>query len=297
MPITYGKIIAPEEFNKINNDQHLYIATSDKVIQRFAREHGGKEVVEFGCGPARLLSKLDNPGGINLTGVDHDEDYVKYARSKVNKAKVVTGDVENYRHPTLIDIVITQGAHHHFSKPPRYLENVVTQLSEGGIYILGDEFLPNYHTEEERRVRATIWYSHIIANALKNGYDQLALEEAKTFLDELNTDNDETRIKTLEQIQLVLGCVTGINQMSTTGDLTSAEGKAHNFLEQLSIIYNWEPSHNPALDLSRGDYKICDRVLREEIAPYGLTIEKKKSIGPIKRIGAMTVYVLKKVRK
>src|SRR3989344_5833176 len=150
---TYGKIIAAEEFNKINNDQHLYIAASDEIIKSWTEEHGGIEVVEFGCGPARLLQKLDKIREINLTGVDHDDDYVKYARTKVDKAEIVVGDVEAYKHPREIDIIITQGAHHHFSKPPQYLKNIVAQLSDNGIYILSDEFLPNYYSEGERRVR------------------------------------------------------------------------------------------------------------------------------------------------
>ena len=291
---TYGKIIAAEEFNKINNDQHLYIAASDEIIKSWTEEHGGIEVVEFGCGPARLLQKLDLIRGINLTGVDHDQDYVEYARTKVDKAKVVMSDVESYQHAEKIDVVVTQGAHHHFSKPPQYLENVVAQLSDNGIYILCDEFLPNYHTEYERRIRATIWYSHIIADAIKKGYDQLALEEAKTFLDELNTENDETRIKTPEQVELVLNQVTTINERAIKDYLAMAEVLAGRFLGQLSKIYSWEPNNDPTLDLSRGDYKICDSVLRAEIAHFGLMVEKKKSIGPIRNIGGMTIYVLKK---
>ena len=296
---TYSRIIEPEEFNRINTDQHLYIRASDRVIKKLVAERNPREVVEFGCGPARFLRTLEDIEGINLTGVDHDQDYIEFAEIIEVKPTtlLVVGDVETYRHPRKIDVVVTQGAHHHFSKPPIYLENVVNQLSEGGVYILSDEFLPEYKSEDERRVRAVIWYSHIIANALeKNNIPALALafEEVKTLLDELNTTIDETRIKTPQQMKLVFASVKEISEKARAKKIRDAEKLAERFLAKLEKIYNWRENDDQTLNLSRGDYKICERVLLEEIEPYGLEVERKKSIGPIKSIGAMSVYVLRR---
>ncbi len=295
---TYSRIIGPEEFNRINTDQHLYIRASDQVIKRFTEERSPREVVEFGCGPARILPVLEEIEGIILTGVDHDQDYIKFAKTRVKPTtSLVVADVETYKHPRKIDVAITQGAHHHFSKPPTYLENIVSQLSDNGVYILSDEFLPEYKSEDERRVRAVIWYSHIIANAIgKKNIPALALafEEVKTLLDELNTTIDETRIKTPQQMKLVFESVEEISEKTKAKNIKDAEVLAERFLAKLEKIYNWRENDDPMLNLSRGDYKICERVLLEEIEPYGLEVERKKSIGPIKSIGAMSVYVLRK---
>ena len=297
--VTYSKIISPEEFNRINTEEHLYIKVSDAVIVKFIEEIRKKlgrniEVVEIGCGPARILGEIAKIKNINLTAIDHDKDFVAYARKKVKGAEVKVADIETYNHGKPVDVFYSQGVHHHIAKPPKYFQNIRKQLNNNGIFILSDEFLPNYNSEEERRLRAVIWYSHIISHAQKNNHKILAQEEAKTLLDELNTEIDESRIKTEEQINLVLSQVDIIDEEARKGNVSRAEIIVKKFLNNLSKIYNYKQSGDPTLDLSRGDYKICDKVFREEIKSAGFTVEKFKAVGPIDSIGAMVVYVLKK---
>ena len=47
---------------------------------------------------------------------------------------------------------------------------------------MSDEFIPEYENEDERNIKLTIWYAHVIANAIKQNYQYLAQEEAKTSL-------------------------------------------------------------------------------------------------------------------
>jgi len=298
---TYSVIISPEDFNKINTHQHLYIKASDIIIAKLIEEIRKKlgreiEVVEIGCGPARISERIANVGGVNLTSIDHDQNFIDFAKKKIKKKNLLflKRDIENYKHPKKVDIFVSQGVHHHIAKPPKYLLNVKKQLHENGVFILSDEFLPNYNSEEERREKAVIWYSHIISHAKQHNFKFLAQEEAKTLLDELNTQIDESRIKTKEQIDLVLNFVDEIDKFARNGDLTKARKLAHLFLKEISKIYNYDLSGDSALDLSRGDYKICDKAFRKEIESAGFFVEKIKNVGPIDIIGAMVVYVLKK---
>ena len=71
---TYSKIISPGEYNRIMTDEHLYIAVADKLVKDFVeKEVTGKanpEVVEIGCGPARITPLFLEIPNIRLTATE-----------------------------------------------------------------------------------------------------------------------------------------------------------------------------------------------------------------------------------
>lgn len=301
---TYSQIINAENYNRIITEEHLYIASADRILTNtvkalVANTRSACEVVEVGCGPGRILPLLAEIKNINLTGIDHDPAFVKYAGQITANLllEVKTADIEKYTHGKLVDVFCSMGVHHHISKGERtteYLKNLFNQLKSGGYYILGDEFLPNYTNETEREIRLVIWYSHIIADAIKHNYNYLAAEEAKTLLDDLEAGRHSDAIKTNEQIEFVLSHATTIDIVARNNNMELAELFATEFLQRLSQMYNINIQGEKALDLSRGDYKICDAILRKEAAQAGFLVEDLQSIGPIQNIGAMCVYTLKK---
>ena len=303
---TYSEIIAPEDYNRIITDEHLYIAASDRVIQRFieeeVRDNDATEVVEVGCGPARIIEKMGAIEGIHLTGVDHDPQFLAYAQKiiKDTRIKLVLTEMADYQHGKPVDVFYSQGTHHHILKgkaTEAYLQNVYDQLKAGGAYIIGDEFLPEYTDENDRHLKAVIWYSHIIANGKKQGYGYLAQEEAKTLLDDLNEGTGGEGIKSPEQIALVLNSVEAINDAAMSDDLPKANQLAVAFLAALRAAGPAVKQSDPTMDLSRGDYKICESALKREMEPLGFVIEKSKAVGPIEKVGAMVVYKLRKPKQ
>lgn len=298
----YSQIISSEDYNNIMTNQHLYIKSSDKFILNFIRSKAEKEkleIIELGCGPARLSVDTANIENINLTAVDLDVNFIKYAKSVLKNANVniINANVESYFHDKPVDIFYSQGFHHHVEKGYRvqkYLKNIYNQLNSGGYYVLSDEFIPNYDDSEEREIKLVIWYSHVIANAIRNNYLYLAQEEAKTLLDDIYAGRSNINIKTLEQIQLSMDSSIEIENMLRKGNIKEATKKSQLFLQNLEEKFNIEPCTDSTITLSRGDYKICDKVLREEVGPLGFVIEESKVIGPINRIGGMVVYILRK---
>lgn len=303
---TYSSIISAADYMELMTKQHLFIAAADKEICRSTVERvlrGARNIVELGCGPGRLLKPLQSSlkvfKDVKLSGVDLDPVFLEYARSIVDatRTQIIEADVRLFQPLEPVDIFLSQGFHHHVQKGDAvndYLSNVRTQMSEGGVYILGDEFLPDYHDEEERRVKAVIWYAHIISNAIKKGHNYLAQEEAKTLIDDLNEADIPDSIKTQDQIQLVLKRVQKIEAASASKDLKNANKLAERLLETLACMRNYQATGDQTVDLSRGDYKICDEVLKEELEAAGLFVERVKHIGPIKTVGAMSVYTIKK---
>ncbi len=301
---TYSKIISPEEYNRIMTDEHLYIAVADKLIKDFVeKEVAGKtnpEVIEIGCGPARITPLFLQIPNIQLTAIDYDLDFIDHAKKVLkpynSRIEVVNIDVSLYIHPKPVDVFYSEGFHHHVQKgkvTERYLKNVYNQLKEGGAYILGDENPADYSSSEERLLKLIVWYSHIISNAKKSGFNYLAQEEAKTLLDDLYENYDDEAIKSNEQIDLVLNWVDKIDETSTD-NINKATFLAENLLELLKKKKNIKEIGDTTVDLSRGDYKISDKEFRKEIESIGFKVEKVERVGPSKAIGGLYVYLLRK---
>lgn len=300
---TYSSIIDPKAYNRLMTNQHLYIAGADKVIcDELARlkESGARTFAELGCGPARLLrraaSRLSLGSGEVLMGLDHDEAFLAYAAKVVARTRISLQKIDliDFGLAEPVDVFFSQGFHHHLAKGDvaSHLQSVRRNLTSNGVYVLGDEFLPQYEDERERKVRAVIWYAHIIDHAAKNGHDLLAREEAKTLIDDLNEGGDLTGIKTEQQIQAVLLAVGEINQLWKV-NLDHAKIKANDLLSSLAGLRATPGYEDPSMTLSRGDFKIDEAHLLQEAFSAGFTgVQLIKAIGPYQRVGALVVYRL-----
>ncbi len=303
---TYSSIISPEEYIRINTHEHLYIANADNFIKELVAIEAEKlstsiEVIELGCGPARILTLIGQVKNINLTGVDYDEDFIQYASRKIKEQclpiKVISDDVTNYVHPFPVDVFYSEGFHHHVKKGiplKSYLENIYNQLKNGGVYIIGDEYLPEYSNNLERRIKAVIWYSHIISNGLNSGFNYLAQEEVKTLLDDLNENHNEEAVKSKEQIGLIIENVNLIEDAAKTKDFQMANKLASRLLDKIDELYNTKSIGDNSIDLSRGDYKISDSIFRNEVENIGFRVELVKRFGPAYDVGGVFVYLLRK---
>lgn len=301
---TYSEIIGPEDFNRIYTEEHVYIAASDGDIQSLIKDGissipGVAEVVELGCGPARILPLIAEIPNIHLAGVDYDPAFLAYAKKRMagSAVSIIFTDITSLTYPKPVDIFYSQGFHHHIQKGnsvQEYLSHVHSQLKDNGLYIIGDEFLPEYTSTHDRLIKVVIWYSHVIHHAKIRHFDYLAAEEAKTFLDDLNENSEIQNIKNQEQLDAVLTHVTPINQAAEAGDMEKATALAEEFLQKYSQLRNKQLHGDTTMDLSRGDFKICESEFKKEIEQAGFVIEKKKVKGPIEQIGAIVVYQLRK---
>lgn len=302
---TYSSIIDPETYNTLMTEEHIYIQQADDTLCRLIEkqsQEGKAEVIELGCGPARLLEQVAQIQGIHLTGIDHDPNFIEYGKKilldKKLQANILFGDVCSYKHVQPVDIFYSQGIHHHIPKgddTQKYLKNTIDSLKPGGIYILSDEFLAEYsvNNTDERSIQAILWYSLVIHNAIHNGHTLLAIEEAKTLLDDLSEGQNKASIKTTEQIDLVLGSVQTIDEAARK-DIHEAKKLAKDVLGQIHLLAGTKLNDDPRLDLSRGDFKICDSVFRSEVEQVGFRVQDVIHIGPIQTIGGFSIYILQK---
>lgn len=272
--------------------QHLYVLQTDLMLRDLVRKYApkGGEVVGLGCGPGRMERVFTNED-FNLTCVDVAGQFLEYARKALGWIRFVLADAATYSHGRLVDVFYSQGFNHHdlFGK---YLRNIFRQLRPGGVYILCDECLAPYRNERERRVKSVLWHAHIIADALARGHRQLAIEEAKTLIDDLSWDRPWH--KTKAQIKLVLKSVAEIEYHSARGNVRNAHRLAKKFLARLESRRGNTLTGDPKLDLSRGDHKVSEAVLRARVTRAGFVVESVLHVGPAGVSGSFIVMVLRR---
>lgn len=298
----YSQIIPPADYSRLMSHEHLYISAADGFIVQKIKELSppSPEIVELGCGPGRVLSLVSEIEGIqHLTGVEPDPQFGEYANKLIEKphVQIITASAEHYQHPKKVDIFYSQGVHHHVAKgvhTRNYLKNVFNSLKDDGYYILSDEFLSHYTDLKDREKKTTIWHAHIIADAIRNGFNYLAEEEAKTLLDDVYEGRTSKQIKSKEQIRFVLSKVESIDEAAQKDKGNLANNLAQEFLEELESYHNLSLQGDITVDLSRGDFKICEHILRQELEEANFKIETMKCVGPIDTSGALSIYILRK---
>jgi hypothetical protein len=296
----YSKLITPEDYNNLMANQHLYIRASDKIILKQLREQinvqcNVGQVIEIGSGPMRIsrdiLSTLQASGRCFRYGlIELDSNFVQYSQDQIAAERLpinlIQSDISSYQAYPKIDIAISQGFHHHVDSG--YLQSLYSNMNSGGCYILGDEFLGNYEDEDDRKIKAIVWYSHIISRALDCGFFQLAREEVKTLLDDINP-NKLANPKTEDLIQRVLSSTPKIEKNT----------KPENLIIRLlgEIEESISVTNKPDMVLSRGDYKISKEVFTEQARAAGFDIVAQKSIGDLRdnmMKGSLSVFTLRK---
>jgi len=240
----YSDIIEPETYNQILSE-HLYIEASDRFIiekiLNFVNQSKCEylNILDLGCGPGRITFKVltelkKTNKNINLTALDIDLKALNFARkSDVNKEiNFAECDILDFNPEHKLDIIFSQGFHHHFPKNQvkAYLDNIYRILKTDGLYLVGDEFLPEYTVENDRQIKAVIWYSHIISGALNKNFDTLAREEVKTFLDDIFADK-LNNFKSDNLINFVLNQTQEINNLALNKDQNRAKVKAKELIK------------------------------------------------------------------
>jgi len=295
----YSSIISPWDYNNIISEQHVYISWADQIVKQQIKHFKDDNnllacnVVEIWCWPWRVSDLIGSIDWVKLLWVDIDSVFLDYAKenNEVDNIKFKYHNIIQSTFSEKFHVAYSIWMHHHLEKwkdTVHYLSNVYNSLLEWWVYIVSDEFLPEYTWDEDRDIKAIIWYSHVIAQALKNWHDFLAIEEAKTLLDDLSISHNQENIKTKEQIDMVLKFVLDIDGASEKNTL------AYDLHKEIIGVINYNRSDDITVDLSRWDFKISDSVFRGEIKNIWFDIIDRIDVWPVNTIGWMSVYVLKK---
>jgi SAM-dependent methyltransferase len=296
---------------------HQYIPQSDQcilnVIRKYREDVWGKEkteplhIIDVGCGPGRLTHKIGKLGPEYFTyGLDISESFIKFAKDNKpfgNQGHFLCEDFTNPPSNSFLptgEIILMQGVLHHVHGEDRakFLQRSFDLLKPGGILIIGDEFVKDYESEEERILNVAKFYLHIIDEARKGGLDELAKEEAKNLIDDCFSGTKFAGLATEKTFEYIYQYAQTINEMFYShGSVAGLNFEANN---QIRLMFEYiKRSVEPLVDAStgnfnRGDYKVSLNVFTEELSHYSFVLEEKYEIGPVKQLGGMGVLIFVK---
>ncbi|MEK7146180.1 MAG: class I SAM-dependent methyltransferase [Patescibacteria group bacterium] len=304
----YGDVIDPEEYND-GLAEHPDIPQADAGIVSLIREKlRGSEKKEFrvldlGCGPGRItqsiagkLLPVARQMGVNLevVGLDISEKFISYA-CKNKSGEAILYEVADFlarEFTDKYDVVLMQGVFHHVPLLDRqaWLEKCRDILSEEGVVVIGDEFIPDYSSDKERVLKVAAFYAYIVGYALQSKNKPLAKIESMNMVDDVcaglpgaGHSNAELISFIQDTSQRIYDCIhrEGVEGVQFKS-LVSALSKR---IQRIAASLAAADPH----DHSRGDYKISILRQVEELERVGMKLKEQKVYGPQRSVGGMGV--------
>jgi len=181
-----SEYVSVEDYDKHEEEHAYYKEMMEEMLKQFNvfyDKPGRYEVLEFGSGTGiftRRLVSLENIAKVAAVEIDWGC-YLKLQhnlnKSKSDKFILFYEDSRSFNPPGKYDAIFSSFADHHIRSIDKkgYLENVINNLVKGGVFIVGDEFLPEYDKGniESRDNALRAYHGHIIDIANKNGHTVL----------------------------------------------------------------------------------------------------------------------------
>lgn len=310
----YGKTVDPDVYMHALQG-HPYIPQSDECIKRIIIEHVGSNtytrILDVGCGPGRLTVDIAKRTNARVVGIDISPSFIRYAKLKVDRSRGFNWPIYHERDFGLeaypgyeygaSDVILMQGVMHHIhgDDRKRTLERCADALKENGILIIGDEFIRDYDSEEKRVINVCPFYLHIIDEARKGGFIELAEEEAKNLIDDCFSGTEYAGLATPFAFKIIYEYAYEINKMFYEGGYRGLRNEAYNQIQNLFRAIK-ESVHdlidqNEVSNFNRGDYKTSVEKFTEEVCGYDFVPDQVYKIGPVDQLGGMGVIVFKKL--
>jgi SAM-dependent methyltransferase len=106
------------------------------------------KIFNIGCGTGWLAAKLARKmPDADIIANELDPHHVSQLRRRLEgtRARIFERSFAAFREP--VDVLVSWGSHHHL--PPAYVDHFRPLLGAAGTFVLGDEFCPDYLTDED----------------------------------------------------------------------------------------------------------------------------------------------------
>ena len=159
----------PNEADLVKKIQSLL----DQKTRNFYIENQLKvEVVYYCCGPSPFLYDLKSQNtklytqlcsNSDITGIDLNRAFIDFNQTHFPEFNWRTHNAISFKKPNQISIL--NSSYHHIpdAKKQDFLSNICYNLLDGGIVIMGENFLPKYQSNEKNReVSVNRYYDELI---------------------------------------------------------------------------------------------------------------------------------------
>ncbi len=164
----------------------------------------GGTVIDLMCGTGYLLSKLkDKRPDLLLTGVDLEAEYVEYAERVHPGIRFVEADARTWQEAEKADLVLVTGGLHHlpYEDQEPFIERLSKLIKAGGRVIVGDPYIRDYDTEQERKLAAAgLGYSYLDTTIRNGAPDDVVRAAAQLIVNDVCLVEYKTSIKKIEPV-------------------------------------------------------------------------------------------------
>lgn len=299
----YGSVITAEDYVSGINE-HPDIPQSDagicRMIENHARLHEDLRyyVLELGCGPGRLTPMLlqaarrgrrGKEAGVHVLGIDQSASFIENTEWQSGLDYVCEDFLEYTPHPNVdYDAIVLQGVMHHVPEDLKqtWLLKCCQLLRPKGILIIGDEFIPPYNHDEERKSNAAGLYAYVIASALRAGNVALADIEVQNMIDDVGSGSPGAGHATPELVAAIKKASADIYKWAHVSIARSKELQAI-LAKDISDFATSYRGDDPSSD--RGDRKVSIHCLESELMKAGFELRSLALYGPVEFLGGMAV--------
>jgi SAM-dependent methyltransferase len=197
------------KYDKYERQHPYYEEMMSKMIAIInSREKRGRRlrrILEFGAGTGIFTTLLLQLPSVHVTALEIDwacfhilKQNVQHMAAQIKERgstyDLLHNDSRDTNPEGAFDFIVSSFADHHIhplDKRP-YFRNVRRNLGENAIYIVGDEFLPEYDiaNEPDRRKALNVYHDHIIEIASQAGHRELVELEEEARISGLTSKGD-----------------------------------------------------------------------------------------------------------
>lgn len=122
----FDKFAGSWDKNQVRNEEVI-----EKILC-IAGIKSGVNVLDVACGTGILFGDYYKRNVSSVTAIDISENMVRLAKQKFPEADVICGDAETYKLGKEFDSIVIYNAFPHFVNDKMLIENLSSQLSNGG---------------------------------------------------------------------------------------------------------------------------------------------------------------------
>lgn len=202
-PVTkeMSRYIDLETYHKHEKTHPFYkemLAEILSEIKKYLKKNKTTKILELGAGTGIVTLELVQLPSVDITAVEIDRHCCTFLQKKLSKYKnvqVVQGDMVTFLSAEPFDIVISVFSHDHvhYDKRFEFAKNINKNLNPHGVYIMGNELIMEFISEQERKKSLHSYHNFIIKKAKKEGHHEVAELEKEALHSGLNKIGDFKR--------------------------------------------------------------------------------------------------------
>jgi SAM-dependent methyltransferase len=257
---------ATQDINVLMRQGHVYIADIEELCIKLVHAHCQRvrptpTVLEIGC--ASGLTSMRLARELREARIIAHEDYAPFAalaelRLRDTRVELHSQGLAELRGP--VDVILSAGAHHHL--PPSYLTRARELLAPEGVFILADEFCPEYCTVDER---AHVNNAPLIY--LANGYVLTSAAERDAYLRDGTLPQRARDMEVRRRRALWHWYRFVVDEAITGGHIEVA-------------VAELQSAHDDLITGEEAEHKLAPCIVERQLALAGFEIANKHVLGP-----------------